>query len=245
MKNKLMAGVSIMLMVALVVGVIAVNAPTDLSMANTEGVDPRLVSVQGLGEIVVTPDLAFIDIGVQTKNADAAVAQKDNAKLMTAVVEAIKAAGIKAEDIKTTGYNLYQTYDYVLEKQSDPYFIANNTVNIKISDITKVGAIIDTATAAGANTVNSIRFTVADDSKVYQEALKLAMADAKGKATAIMSTYGKAPGLPYAITEASNGGGLFYDYYPAKGAEAAMDTATPIESGEITITANVTVSYDY
>ena len=186
MKNKLMAGVSILLMVALVVGVIAVNAPTDLSMANTEGVDPRLVSVQGLGEIVVTPDLAFIDIGVQTKNADAAVAQKENAKLMTAVVEAIKAAGIKAEDIKTTGYNLYQTYDYVLEKQSDPYFIANNTVNIKIKDITKVGAIIDTATAAGANTVNSIRFTVADDSKVYQEALKLAMADAKGKATAIM-----------------------------------------------------------
>jgi len=132
MKSKLMTGVSLMLMVALVVGVFAVNAPTDLSMAAVEGVDPRLVSVQGLGEIVVTPDLAFIDIGVQTKNADAAVAQKENAKLMAAVVEAIKAAGIKAEDIKTTGYNLYQTYDYVLKKQIDPYFIANNTLTSRL-----------------------------------------------------------------------------------------------------------------
>jgi len=245
MKSKLMIGLSLMLTVALVIGVIAVNAPTDLSIANTEGGDPRLVNVQGSGEIIVTPDLAFIDIGVQTKNADAAIAQQENAKLMTAVVDAIKKAGIKAEDIKTTGYSLYQTYDYMLEKQSDPYFIANNTVNIKIKDISKVGTIIDISTAAGANTVNSIRFTIQDDSKVYQEALKLAMGDAKSKATAIMSTFGKAPGLPQAVTEASNGGGLFYDYYPAKTGEAAMDVSTPIESGEITITANVTVSYDY
>lgn len=244
MKNKLMTGLSLMLMVALLIGVISANAPTELSIAATEGVDPRLVTVQGLGEIVVTPDLAYIDIGVQTKNEDAAIAQKENAKLMTAVVEAIKAAGIKAEDIKTTGYSIYQTYDYVLEKQSAPYFIANNTVNIKVKDITKVGAIIDTATAAGANTVNGIRFTIADDSKVYGEALKLAMADAKGKATAIMGTYGKTPGLPYSVTEVSNGGGLFYDYLPGKGGDVAMEASTPIESGVITITANVTVSYD-
>ncbi len=246
MKNKLFAGLSIMLMVAMIIGTIVINAPSEVAMADVSATDPRLVSVNGTGEIKVTPDLAYIDLGVQTKYADAAKAQQENAKLMKAVVDAIKAAGIKAEDIKTTGYNLYQTYDYYENKQSDPYYIANNTVNVKIKDITKVGAIIDTATLAGANTINSIRFTVADDSVHYAKALEIAMANAKNKATAIMKTFGKAPGLPFAVNEVSNGGILYYDYAPAKAMEdMAAGVSTPIESGEITITANVSVSYDY
>jgi len=246
MKNKLIAGLSLMLILSMAFGFMALNAPNELTMANTEGTDPRLVTVSGEGKIVVTPDLAYIDIGVQTKNPDAAMAQQENAKLMAVVINAIKAAGVKAEDIQTTGYSLYQTYDYYAEKQSDPYYIANNTVNVKVKDITKVGQIIDSATKAGANTINSIRFTIDDDSQYYQEALKLAMADAKGKAQAVLGTFGKTAGLPYSVSEVSNGGGLYYDYYPGKGvAESAMDASTPIESGQITITANVSVSYDY
>ena len=245
MKNKLFSGISIVLMVAMFAAIVGMSAPNAVSSADATATDPRLVNVSGVGEIKVTPDLAYIDLGVQTKNVDAAKAQQENAKLMTAVIDAIKAAGIKAEDIKTTGYSLYQTYDYVQDKQSDPYYVASNTVNVKIKDITKVGAIIDVATKAGANTINSIRFAVSDDSKYYQEALKLAMADAKAKATTIMGTFGKTPGLPFTVTESGNGGNLYYDYYPAKALEGAGDVSTPIESGEITVTANVTVGYDY
>lgn len=246
MKSKLMTGFVLVTMVAMLISFLPLTAPANISMANAEDTEMRLVTVNGEGKIVVTPDLAYIDIGVQTKNKDAAVAQQENAKLMTAVVNAIKASGVKAEDIKTTGYNLYQTYDYSPEKQSDPYYVANNTVNVKIKDITKVGQIIDTATTSGANTINSIRFTVADDSKYYQEALKLAMTNAKGKATAIMSTFSLTPGVPHSVSEASYGGSIYYDYYPVKGmGDAAAEMSTPIESGDITITANVTVSYDY
>ncbi|HAS74835.1 MAG TPA: hypothetical protein DCS67_11885 [Clostridiales bacterium UBA8960] len=246
MKNKLIAGLALSMIVVMVVGIMSLNAPTKMSLANTDDSNIRLVTVTGEGKITVSPDLAYIDIGVQTKNADAAIAQQENAKLMTAVVNAIKAAGVKAEDIKTTGYSLYQTYDYFPDKQSDPYYVANNTVNIKIKDITKVGTIIDTATGAGANTINSVRFTVADDSKFYQDALKLAMANAKGKAGSIMGTFNVTPSIPHSVTEVSYGGNLQYDYYPAKGmGEMAADVSTPIESGEITITATVTVSYDY
>lgn len=246
MKRKLITGFALVTMVAMLISFLPLTAPANISMANTEESEMRLVTVNGEGKIVVTPDLAFIDIGVQTKNQDASVAQQENAKLMTAVVNAIKAAGVKAEDIKTTGYNLYQTSDYTPEKQSDPYYVANNTVNVKIKDISKVGHIIDTATTSGANTVNSIRFTVADDSKYYQEALKLAMSNAKGKATAIMSTFNMTPDIPQSVSEASYGGSIYYDYYPVKGmGDAAAEMSTPIESGDITITANVTVSYDY
>jgi len=246
MKNKLFAGLSIMIMIAMLIGTLSLNAPTDLAMADTSSVDPRLVNVNGTGEITIAPDLAYIDLGVQTKNPDAAKAQQENAKLMKAIIDAIKASGIKAEDIKTTGYSLYQTYDYYENEQSDPYYIASNTVNVKIKDITKVGATIDIATLAGANTINSIRFTVSDDSAYYAQALELAMTNAKNKASAIMKSFGKVPGIPYAVYEVSNGGVLYYDYYPAKTMnEMASDVSTPIESGEITITANVTVSYDY
>ena len=247
MKNKLITGLALLTMIMLITGMAFVKAPNDISMADTTSAAVKLVNVNGVGEITVTPDLVLIDIGVQTKNSDAAKAQKENAKLMAAVIDAIKAKGIKAEDIKTTGYSIYQTYDYVDNKPSEPYYIANNTVNVKVNDITKVGEIIDVATVSGANTINSIRFTVKDDSAYYEEALKLAMANAKNKATSIMGSFGKKPGIPYAVNEVSNGGRIFYDYYPAKAmAEGVADAAsTPIESGEITITANVSVSYDY
>lgn len=246
MKNKLMAGLSLVMVLVLMVGVFTTMNPSTVSMADVTGTEPKLVTVSGEGKIVVTPDLAYINVGVQTKNEDAAIAQQENAKLMEAVIAAIKAKGIKAEDIKTTGYSLYQTYDYNLDKQSDPYYVANNTVNVKLNDIKMVGSIIDTATAAGANAVNSIQFTVKDDSQYYQEALKLAMNNAKGKATAIMSTYSKVPGTPYSVTESSYGGGIMYDYASSRlTGDVAMENSTPIEVGEITITANVSVSYDY
>lgn len=245
MRNKLFSGISVILLVAMFATLVGMSSPNALASADATSTDPRLVNVSGVGEITVTPDLAYIDLGVQTKNEDAAKAQQENAKLMTAVIDAIKGAGIKAEDIKTTGYSLYQTYDYLQDKQSDPYYVASNTVNVKIKDITKVGNIIDIASKAGANSINSIRFTVADDSKYYQEALKLAMADAKAKATTILGTFGKTPGLPFSVTESGNSGNIYYDYYPAKGLEAASDVSTPIESGEIIVTAQVTVSYDY
>lgn len=246
MKNKIIAGLSLVLVATLIIGIMAMGTPNNMSMANADNTELRKVTVNGEGKIIVSPDLAFIDLGVQTKNKDASVAQQENAKLMAAVIDAIKALGIKAEEIKTTGYSLYQTYDYFPDKQSDPYYVASNIVNVKIKDINKVGQIIDKATAAGANNVNSIRFTVADDSKFYQDALKLAMANAKGKASAIMGTFNVSPSIPHTVVEVSYGGNLFYDYYPAKGAqEMTADVATPIESGEITITANVTVSYDY
>ena len=246
MKNKLMKSMVLVLMVMMISGMVFMKAPTDFAMADTSQT-VKLVTVSGVGEITIAPDLALINVGVQTKNNDAAKAQQENAKLMKAVIDAIKAKGIKAEDIKTTGYSIYQTYDYVDNKPSTPYYIASNTINIKVNDITKVGELIDVATAAGANSIDSIRFTVKDDSKYYEEALKLAMANAKNKATAIMGSFGKKPGVPYSVNESSNGGRIFYDYYPAK---ASMDTlenavTTPIESGEITVTANVSVSYDY
>ncbi len=246
MTRKLKVSISMMMIMTVLLMAMAAYNTSDIASANDSSTG-RTVTVSGQGEIVVTPDLAYIDLGVQTKAVDATKAQQENAKLMTTVIDALKKQGIKAEDIKTTNYSIYQTYDYKSNgERGDAYYVVNNTVNVKILDVTKVGNVIDAATLAGANSVNSIRFTVKDDSKYYQDALKLAMTNAKGKATAIMSTFGKTPGLPSAVNESSSGGGLYYDYYPSNvKMDMAFAESTPIESGEIKITANVTVSYDY
>ncbi len=241
MKTKVLSVMTILLAALMIIS--AANlAP--VSVADTQTETQRIVSVNGEGSVTVTPDIAYIDLGVQTKNADAQKAQKENADKMSAVLDAVKKAGVKADNIKTTGYNIYQTSDY--NQNGDvktEYYVVNNIVNLKIEDITAVGKIIDAAAGAGANDVNSIRFTVADDSKYYAEALKLAMQDANSKATAIMATFNKKPGLPSNVSEVSYGGGLRAEYATTK---AMMDSvATPIESGEITITANVNVGYDY
>lgn len=243
MKEKMMTGVAMLLMMGVLLTAFAGKAPTQIAMA--EAAQPRLVNVTGEGEVVVTPDIAMVHLGVETKNAVASKAQQENARLMTAVIAAIEKNGVQKSDIQTSGYSLYQTRDYVQGKETPMYYVARNQVEIKIKDTSKVGAIIDAASAAGANQVNSIRFTVSDDSVYYEKALKMAMDNAKSKATALMSAFGKAPGLPYSVSENSSGGAIFYDATERMmKADAAMET-TPVESGEITIRASVTVSYDY
>lgn len=244
MKNKLLKGIGIMAMTIAILTAATYYNPATVSEAAESDTDIRIVTVSGEGKIVVTPDVAHIELGVQTKDDDATVAQQNNAKLMSAVVEAIKKAGIDEKNIQTTGYSLYQTYDYQPDgSQKDPYYVANNIVKVKIKDIDNVGKIIDLATAAGANTVNSIQFSIEDDSEYYKEALILAMASAKSKATAIMGTFDKTPGLPKSVMESGSSTPIIYGYGPEKA--MSSDMATPIESGEITITANVSVSYDY
>lgn len=244
MKNKIIAMVALVMVAFLAIG--AVNsAPVSVADVQADS-SQRIVNVSGEGEIVVSPDLAYIDLGVQTKNEDAQKAQQENTTKMNAVIDAIKKAGIKTENIKTTGYSIYQTSDYTPNGEvKKEYYQVNNTVNLKIEDIDVVGKIIDVATAAGANSVNRIQFTVSDDSKYYAEALKLAMTNANSKATAIMSTFNKKPGLPVSVSEASYGGGIVYAESNVRMMMDSAASSTPIQSGEITIKATVNVGYDY
>jgi len=216
-----------------------------VSIADTDDVAQKnTVTVNGMGEITVAPDMATINIGLKTEDPDAEAAQTANASLMSKIVAALKNEGIADKDIKTAQYNLYKTSDYVEGKERNEYYVASNTVNIVVRDIDKVGEIIDIASSNGANSINNIAFSISDDSAFYQEALKLAMANAKGKANAIMGTFGETATVPVTVVEASNGGSIVYNESMVR-AYASDSSSTPIESGELTISANVTVTYNY
>lgn len=241
--KKIIVGICVIAMLGLVAFSGGNMMPTQ-SYAVGDETDVRLVNVQGVGEITVKPDMASINIGVETQDADAAFAQESNARLMSKVSDAIKALGIKEDDLQTSQYNIYKSRNYGDDNQEE-FYIVTNTLTVTVNDITLVGGVIDASTKAGANKINSINFGVKDESKYYQQALKNAMTSAKGKATTIMATFGKKPSIPYNVSEANYYGGVVRANYSMDMGMAKESVATPIESGDLTITANVTVQYDY
>ena len=236
--------------IALVAGAFmtgAVQPPMTISeAAAVEQTDYRL-EVNGEGVVNVTPDMAYINIGVETEDVDASVAQSENAKLMTSVKEAIMNAGIDEDDMQTMNYSIYKTYNYYDDREREEVYKATNTLKVTVRDLDNLGSLIDVASKSGANKINSIQFTVEDEEAYYQEALVLAMSNAKGKANAILGTMEKKAGTPVKISEESYGGEILRDTgaiaFSAKA--ESMNYSTPIQAGDIQVTANVTVEYDY
>ncbi|MCH4889448.1 DUF541 domain-containing protein [Acidaminobacter sp. JC074] len=239
MKKFLSLSVVVVMVAMLLVGTMNVTGVVQAEVAETENV----VSVSGVGTVTVKPDIAYINVGVETQDADAGLAQQENAKKMTAVMAALKKVGILEDDIKTVQYSIYDRYDYKEDGTDVKYYVVNNNVKVTIRDIDKVGDVIDAAAGAGSNQVSSIQFGISNEDEVYAEALKLAMTSAKSKATAIMSTFGKVPGLPSRVSESSYYGGSVRMDYNVMAAEAKM--STPVSAGELTVTANVSVDYNY
>lgn len=221
-------------------------AAEDISKAES-----NIVTVNGMGVVKVKPDIAYINVGVEVFNTDAKKAQNENAKIMDKVVELVKKNGIKEEDIKTTSYNIYKSTKYEPissgEKQNriEGYY-ARNVVEITVRDIENVGTIVDVAGEAGSNVISNIRFGINDEEKYYNQALKLAMENASSKANTILSTFGAKANKPYRIQENSNGAPIYYrENFTAKAVMADGAYETPVEAGELEVTARVTADYKY
>lgn len=130
--------------------------------ASEEENDKSTISVTGKGAIKVSPDMAYVTLGVQTQDKNANKAQKENSKLMNKVIEEIKSLGISEKDIKTSNFNIRP--EYIHDKEDDggrkinKYSVSHN-IEIIIRDIDKVGNVIDKAVENGVNMSNSIRFS--------------------------------------------------------------------------------------
>jgi len=210
----------------------------------------KTLSVSSEGTVKVKPDMAYINVGVQTENKSSKTAQQENAAKMSKVMEVLKGLKIAESDIKTSQYTIYPMETYS-EKDQRSYITGYrviNTLEVTIRDISKVGAVIDAAAANDANTVSNIRFTVADPDKYYLQALENATTKAKAKAEVLAKQFGIKIGLPSQINEAGGG------YYPpiiyssmdmVKSREAAAAPMTEISTGELEIRASVGLVYSY
>jgi uncharacterized protein YggE len=198
----------------------------------------RLVTVTGEATVAVAPDMAVIRVGVTSAGKTAREASDINARQMTAVLAAIKDAGIGARDIQTSRLSLQPQYDPNRSGTARLLgFQATNQITVNIRDIDKLAGIIDQAIAAGANEMSGLEFVVSEQSKLLDQARDDAIADARRKA----ERYAKAAGVKLgAVTSISEEGST-----PQPRLIQAMRAgAAPVAPGEQTLRAVVSVSYD-
>jgi hypothetical protein len=202
------------------------------------------VTVTGNGETLVTADTAVVSLGVSVRDTDALKAQSGANAVIAKIREALAGAGFDAEDISTGYINLYAVYDYSREVETISAYNANSTLSIRVTDMGRVGEVIDLAFGAGANTLNGVSFSVADDSEARAEALKAAVADAKAKAAVLAEAAGFSE---LEIISVSEGGISSFDSgvnnFSRKAAGAEMDEATVVRAAKICVSAGVTIVF--
>lgn len=206
----------------------------------------RLLNVTGSGMVNMTPDIAYINIGVHTEKPTAADAVAENNTQTQQVVDALKAASVDAKDIQTTNFSIYPNtqFDPQTNQKLSTTYVVDNTVNVTVHKLDQLGDLLDATVKAGANSVNSIQFDVADKSAALKQARDAAVKDAQTQAKEVSDTAGITLGAVQAIS--------FYDNVPVpemnaygKGGGASVAApSVPIQSGQMTLTVTVNMSYE-
>jgi uncharacterized protein len=205
---------------------------------------PPVIVTNGEGVVKQAPDRAWVTIAAESRARSAADAQKVNTDAMTAVIEKIKASGIPAEAIQTSGYNLQPEFDYVNGKQTLRGYVARNSVQVRVDTLAKTGDVIGAAVGVGATSVSGVRFDLKDRDAAERQALRLAVRDARARADAAASGGGVTIDRVIRIEEQREMGEIVRPMsmtMAMRGSEAAQ-AAVPLEAGEIEIRSRVTLT---
>lgn len=203
------------------------------------------LTVSGRGEIRLVPNIASVTIGVRTTGVNVSEVVADNASRVAEVMQALSGMGIASQDMQTSNFNVYanQSYDPVTGLPSEiSNYSVENTVTVIARDLTKLGELLDRAVSAGANSIWGVSFDVDDKSTSQAEARDLAVQNAIEQAQALAAAAGVKLGDIIAISYAPTG--YYYGpMYGMGGGGAAAEASTSIVPGQITVGADVTVTF--
>ena len=146
----------------------------------------------GAGLDSVTPDLATLDLGVETRAANVSEVNSQASAAMDAIVEALEARGVEDEDIQTGRFSVYPRYNYV-EEQVDGVRTSREVLTgcrvrtnatVKLRDLDTIGEVIEEVVTAGGDDVriNGTNFTLEDPKPKMAELREMAVAEARAKA---------------------------------------------------------------
>ena len=225
----------------------AITAVLLLLTASLALADTR-ITVTGTGETQVRADTAVVSLGVNARDKEVLAAQQKVNEIIAAIRKTLTEQGIPEDCINTDYMNIYAIYDYEGDQEQVQAYNASSNLAIKVTDMENVGLVIDSAFAAGANTLNGISFSASDTSAAEAESLKKAVADAKAKAEVLA----EAAGLKVTGTETITEGGTFsfdntVSNFTARGIgaeEKAFDTgSTVVQAAKLVVSASVTMIF--
>lgn len=205
------------------------------------------IIVSGTGEVRISADTAVISLGVNARDKDVLIAQQRVNETINAIRDALKDQGVEEENINTEYINIYAVYDYQNGQEQLAAYNASSTLAIRVTDMESVGALIDTAFAAGANTLNGISFSASDTAEAQAEALTLAVEDAKKKAEILA----QASGMKITGIELISENGVFSfensigNVYARDMAapESAADKSTVVQAAKLIVSATVSITF--
>ncbi len=205
---------------------------------------PATISVNGVGTASATPDVAYIQLGVEAINSDPAIAVEESTDTMKAVMAALLAQGIPAEDIQTVNYamGVEQVVDRDGKPTGETRSRISNQVRIKVTDLSKTGTVLAAALNAGANTVGGIEFSVLDPVALQTQARDKAIADAQAKATQLATGFGAQLGPVHNVNEYSGPVSPLARYDASAGVGGGGQV--PVSPGQFTVTIEVQATFD-
>ena len=195
--------------------------------------------VTGTGKMTLVPDIAQINIGVETQADTVAIAQQQAANAMETVMAALRNAGVDQKDIVTTYYNIYPVYRYDKTETILTGYRVTNSLNVKVRSINNTGKVIDDTVSAGGDAIriNGISFSVDKPEQYANDLRKLAIADADARAKDLANLAKVKLGKPTYISES---GGSVPPIYTVRDEAVA---GTTISTGEIEISMTVQMVY--
>ncbi len=205
----------------------------------------RTLVVTGTGMVDMTPNIAYINIGVHTEKPTAADAVAENNTQTQQVINAIKAAGVDVKDIQTSNFSIYPNNQYnpQTNQKTGTTYVVDNTVNVTVRKLDQLGGMLDAAVNSGANSVNSIQFDVQDKSQYLQQARAQAVKDAQTQAQQLAGDSGVTLGAIQTLSFANNIPMPVMETF-GKGGGPAAAASVPIQSGQMTLTVTVNITYE-
>lgn len=209
---------------------------------------PPVIEVNGSGESKVSPDRALVLIGVQNRGRTAALAGQENAKVATAILDALRAAGIARDQVSTLNYNVAPQYRYFPDGRKPELtgYEATNTVRVEVRALDLVGKVIDASLAAGATNITGVTFYASQLDAVKRDAMGRATVDARLNAEAIAKAAGGTLGPLLSVSSQMTDVPRPMPMMAMAMRGKAADEPTPIESPtEITVNATVVARFTF
>jgi uncharacterized protein YggE len=204
----------------------------------------RTIEVTGNGEAHVTPDVASLNLAIETHAPTAQQSAGQNAALAQKVVDALTKKLQSKGKVWTGGYSLYPEYNEPRpnEKPVVTGYRAENSITVETGEIGMLGGLIDTAIEAGANRINFLNFTLRDETQARSKAIALAAKDAQAQAESLARSLGVKLGPVVKATTQAEERPMPVMRMGAM-AMASSAAPTPVQPNEVTVPATVSITY--
>jgi uncharacterized protein YggE len=214
------------------------------------------IITQGHGEVKVRPDSMSVGVTVESRNAQLAAARAENNRKTQAIINALRGLNIPNLKLETQSVQVYPIQGEAQRNQLPKVvgYQVTNSLNVTVTGATadmlgEYGSrIVDTALNAGANNVGGLNFYLTDMATPRAQALTLAVQDARRNADAMARAADVTLSGIYSLEGYPQFGGYPrpVPMYSMKSGVAAAEMAqTPIETGETTITSDVTARFKF